>query len=106
MEPLKNEQKGSPLPSWLTVTDDGVAVKLSKPITVQEVRTERLAMSSPTVRILRTCQKAHPGDEVAVDAMLFASLAQITVEDIQNLTLKDYERVKAGYFRMVDEDEL
>lgn len=99
-------KSGASLPSWLMVTDSGVTVKLSTPVVVQEVRIESLSLSTPSVRLLRACQKAHPGDELAVDAMLFASLAQVSVADIENLSLKDYERIKRGYFRMVDEDEL
>jgi hypothetical protein len=36
--------------------------------------------------------------------MMFCSLAEIGAEDLASLTLKDYERVKRGYFRMVEED--
>lgn len=92
-------------PAWLTLADSGVTIKLSTPITVLDIRTETLHLRTPTVRDLRACQQAHPNDEVAVDAMLFASLASVTAADIQGLSLKDYERVKSGYFRLVEEDE-
>lgn len=94
------------LPSWLQVTDEGVRITLSAPLSIHEVRTETLHMRSPTLRELRACQKAHPNDDEAQDAMLFSSLANIAVSDVQNLTLRDYERVKVGYFRLVKEDDV
>lgn len=94
------------LPTWLAVTDQGVTVTLSTPALITNIKVEKLHMRTPTVRDLRACQKAHPNDELAVDAMMFCSLAEIGAEDLANLTLKDYERVKRGYFRMVEEDEV
>lgn len=103
MNTLQTNSNG---PKWLEVTAEGVAITLSKKAIIQNVTVEKLHLRSPTVKDLRTCQKMHPHDELAVDAMLFSSLAQIGEADLQALTLKDYERVKRGYFRMVEEDEL
>ena len=38
--------------------------------------------------------------------MLFASLAQISAKDLEGMALKDYQRLQAGYFRLVQDDEL
>jgi hypothetical protein len=94
------------LPRWLAVMDGGVTITLSTPATLSGVKVEKLTLRTPTVRDLRTCQKMHPNDLLAVDAMLFSSLASITETELLSLSLKDYERVKSGYFRMVEEDEL
>lgn len=94
------------LPKYLSVTDAGVTITLSTPSMLNGVKLDKITMRSPTVREVRKCQQAHPNDELAVDTMLFASLAEIGTEDLMGLTLKDYQRVKTGYFRMVDEDEL
>lgn len=94
------------LPKWMAVTDAGVTITLSTPSELNGLKLDKISMRSPTVREVRACQQAHPNDELAVDAMLFASLAEIGEKDLMGLTLKDYERVKSGYFRMVDEDEL
>jgi hypothetical protein len=102
---MQTQETKPTIPAWLVVGDAGAKVTLSTPIEVLQIRTETLHLRTPTVRDLRTCQKAHPGDEIAVDALLFASLAEVNVKDIENLSLKDYERVKYGYFRLVEEDE-
>ncbi|MFK7700172.1 phage tail assembly protein [Pseudomonas caspiana] len=93
-------------PKWLLVTDSGVTITLSTPSEMNGVKSDKIVMRSPTVREVRACQQAHPNDELAVDAMLFASLASIGENDLMGLTLKDYERVKSGYFRMVEEDDV
>lgn len=95
----------SSLPSWLVVSDQGALITLSTPATIKDVKVEKLNLRTPTVRDLRACQKMHPNDELEQDAMLFCSLAEIGPADLQGLSLKDYERVKSGYFRLVTEDE-
>lgn len=91
-------------PKWLEVSDEGVTVTLSTPALISNIKVEKLHLRTPTVRDLRACQKMHPGDELALDAMLFCSLAQIGDADLMSLSVKDYERIRSGYFRMVDED--
>lgn len=93
------------LPAWLTITEAGVSITLSSPRPFNGITLEKLHMRSPSVREVRACQKAHPADELAVDAMLFSSLMDVPEKELMELTLKDYERVKRGYFRLVDEDE-
>jgi hypothetical protein len=93
-------------PSWMVVNDAGVTITLSTPKTFHGITQEKLRMRSPTVREVRACQKAHPNDDLAVDTMLFATLMEVSEKDLMELTLKDYERVKRGYFRLVDEDEV
>jgi hypothetical protein len=107
MKPHSTDAKTSEtLPAWLAVTDAGVTITLSKPKPFNGITVETLHMRSPTVREVRACQKAQPNDELAVDAMLFSSLMDISEKELMELTLRDYERVKRGYFRLVDEDEL
>ncbi|NBB09534.1 phage tail assembly protein [Pseudomonas sp. SLFW] len=93
-------------PRWMAVNDAGVTITLSTPKAFHGITQEKLRMRSPTVREVRACQKAHPNDDLAVDTMLFASLMEVSEKDLMELTLKDYERVKRGYFRLVDEDEV
>ena len=39
-------------------------------------------------------------------AGMFASLAEVSVKDLEGMALKDYTRLQAGYFRLVQDDEL
>lgn len=93
-------------PAWMVVTDEGVTLTLSTASTLNGVKQKQIILRSPTVREVRACQKAHPNDDLAVDTMLFASLASISEPDLLALTVKDYNRIKDGYFRLVEEDEL
>jgi len=93
-------------PAWMVVTDEGVTLTLSTASELNGVKQKQITMRSPTIREVRVCQAAHPKDDLAVDTMLFASLAGIGEKDLVGLTVKDYNRVKDGYFRLVEEDEL
>ncbi|HEY0288570.1 MAG TPA: phage tail assembly protein [Pseudomonas sp.] len=107
MKTLNIDAKGKDKdPEWMQVTDAGVTITLSTPSEMNGVKVPKISLRSPTIREVRACQAAHPGDEAAVDAMLFASLAEIGEKDVIGLTVKDYNRVNRGYFRLVDEDEL
>ncbi|MBP5144245.1 phage tail assembly protein [Pseudomonas chlororaphis] len=37
---------------------------------------------------------------------MFSSLTTIPAADLETLKYRDYRRLQAGYFRLVDEDEL
>jgi hypothetical protein len=93
-------------PVWMNLADDGVTVTLSVPSELNGVKQDKIHLRSPCVREVRACQAAHPNDEHAVDAMLFASLASVSEKDVLNLTVKDYNRVHRSYFRLVEEDDI
>jgi hypothetical protein len=93
-------------PNWMKITESGVTIRLSTPSEQNGVKQDSISLRSPTIREVRACQAVHKGDELAVDAMLFASLAEVGEKDILGLTVKDYHRLSSGYFRLVDEDEL
>ncbi|KPZ21529.1 phage tail assembly protein [Pseudomonas syringae group genomosp. 3] len=93
-------------PSWMTLTADSVSVKLSRPAEVNSVQVDTITMRAPTVRDVRTAQAAANGDDEQRELNLFASLAEMGVRDLEGLSLKDYSRLQAGYFRLVQDDEL
>ena len=93
-------------PSWLTVRDDSVTVALSKPSQSNGVQVDALTLRAPTVRDIRAAQKTAGSDDEQREMNLFASLAEVGVSDLEGLTLKDYSRLQAGYFRLVQDDEL
>ncbi|MHA6196808.1 phage tail assembly protein [Pseudomonas wadenswilerensis] len=92
-------------PAWLTVGADRVVVRLSRPSEANSVQVDSLSLRAPTVRDLRAAQ-AGGGDDEQRELNLFASLAEVGVKDLEGLTLKDYGRLQAGYFRLVQDDEL
>ncbi|RMT94828.1 hypothetical protein ALP38_00514 [Pseudomonas amygdali pv. sesami] len=80
--------------------------ELTKPAEVNSVQVDTITMRAPTVRDVRTAQAAANGDDEQRELNLFASLAEMSVRDLEGLSLKDYSRLQAGYFRLVRYDEL
>ena len=92
-------------PSWMALQADRVTVTLTAPAQTNSVQVDRLTLRAPTVRDIRNAQ-AGAGDEEQRELNLFASLAEVGVQDLEGLALKDYTRLQAGYFRLVRDDEL
>lgn len=95
-----------PLPTYLNLGADSVIVTLSKPTELNGITADKITLRAPTVRDIRAAQATASGDEEQTELNLFASLAQVGVKDLEGLALKDYSRLQAGYFRLVQEDEL
>ncbi|RMQ45983.1 hypothetical protein ALQ04_01672 [Pseudomonas cichorii] len=94
------------LKSWMTLTADGVSIKLARPAEMNSVKVDTITMRAPTVRDVRAASQASGGDEEQRELTLFASLAEVGVKDLEGLQMKDYNRLQAGYFRLVKDDEL
>lgn len=93
-------------PAWMTLSVDSVTLKLTKPVEMNGVVSDKISLRSPTVRDVRAAQTVAAGDDEQRELNLFASLAEISVKDLEGLVLKDYNRLQAGYFRLVQDDEL
>jgi hypothetical protein len=91
-------------PAWLQVTDENAIITLSTPAVLNGIKLDRITLRSPSVSEVRACQKQAGNDDELLDDILFASLAEVGLKDIQGLKVKDYKRVQAGYFRLVGED--
>ncbi|MDH0300577.1 MULTISPECIES: phage tail assembly protein [unclassified Pseudomonas] len=94
------------MPQWLTVDAERVTVRLSRPSEANGVQVDSLSLRAPTVRDIRNAQAGAASDDEQRELNLFASLAQVGVKDLEGLALKDYSRLQAGYFRLVQDDEL
>nr|WP_306456656.1 phage tail assembly protein [Pseudomonas alliivorans] len=90
----------------MTLAAESVSVKLSRPAEVNSIQVDSITMRAPTVRDLRIAQAAANGDDEQRELNLFASLAEVGVRDLEGLFLKDYNRLQAGYFRLVRDDEI
>jgi len=94
------------LPQWLDVDAERVSVRLSRPSEANGVQVDSLTLRAPTVRDIRNAQLGGAKDDEQRELNLFASLAEVGVKDLEGLALKDYSRLQAGYFRLVQDDEL
>ena len=93
-------------PAWLNLSDEGVTVTLRYPTELNSVKTDKITLRAPTVRDVRTAQATSGNDAEQREMQLFASLAEVSVKDLECLKLLDYQRVQEGYFRLVSEDQL
>ena len=93
-------------PQWLTLSAERVTVRLSRASEANGVQVDSLSLRAPTVRDIRNAQSGGSGDDEQRELNLFASLAEVGIKDLEGLALKDYSRLQAGYFRLVQDDEL
>ncbi|MCU7647116.1 phage tail assembly protein [Pseudomonas piscis] len=93
-------------PAWMNLAVDSVVVTLTKDVELNGVRCDTVTLRAPTVRDVRAANTAAGGDDEQRELALFASLAQVSSKDLEGMTLKDYQRLQAGYFRLVQDDEL
>ena len=57
-----------------------------------------------TVRDIRLAGKVAGDDAEERELQLFASLAQVSRQDLEGLKLSDYQRLQGAYFRLVQDD--
>ena len=93
-------------PQWLNLAADRVTVRLSRPSEANGIQVDSLTLRAPTVRDMRNAQAGGASDDEQRELNLFASLAEVGIKDLEALTLKDYGRLQAGYFRLVQDDEV
>ncbi|MFS1287471.1 phage tail assembly protein [Pseudomonas piscis] len=93
-------------PAWMSLAADSVVVTLTKAVELNSVQCDKVTLRAPTVRDVRAANTAAGGDDEQRELALFASLAEVGSKDLEGMTLKDYQRLQAGYFRLVQDDEL
>lgn len=93
-------------PSWLEVSDDSVVINLKGFADIGGIKVDKLTMRAPTVRDQRAATATAKGDYEQIEINVLCSLLQATESEIAALSLRNYNRLQAGYFRLVEEDEL
>ena len=94
------------LPTWLEVSEEGVIVTLKYKANLSGVVSDRLTMRAPCVRDVRAATVAGGGDYEKMEMSLFCSLLTLSEAEVATLKYVDYKRLQAGYFRMVEEDDV
>ena len=93
------------LPSWLELTEEGATITLRKPVEINQIKVNRVSLRAPTVKYVQQATVQSGGDAEKCEMILFASLTQAGDKDIAGMTVVDYNRLQAGYFRLVEDDE-
>lgn len=93
------------LPSWMVLTEEGVTITLRKPTEINQIKVDRVNLRAPTVKDVQQATVQSGGDAEKRELILFASLTGSGDKDIAAMTVVDYNRLQAGYFRLVEDDE-
>lgn len=101
---MSNTQSEITIPSYITVTETGVTVKLKKAVEANGVKVDVLTLREPKVKELRAAKLAGGGDAEREEMALFSSLAEIGVSDLDNMGSINYGRLQEGYFCVVTDD--
>lgn len=95
-----------PLPSWLLLTPEGVTVTLAYKANVGGVVVDKLSMRAPSVKDMEAAKAASGGEMDKLEKNLFCSLVMASADELTALKIKDYNRLQAGYFRLVEDDDV
>ncbi|MGY3171594.1 hypothetical protein ACVWYU_000968 [Pseudomonas sp. TE12234] len=89
------------LPAWLSINTDSAVVTLSRPSEVNGVKVDSLMLRAPLVREVRAADRAAGDDDEQRELLLFASLAEAGIKDLEGLKVVDYRRLQAAYSHLV-----
>ena len=103
---MTQASEAKPLPKWLALNDDGVTVTLAYKANISGILVDKVMMRAPSVRDMEAAKAAGGGEYDKMEKNLFCSLITASETDLASLKVKDYNRLQAGYFRLVEEDEL
>ena len=93
------------LPSWLELTEEGATITLRRAVEINQIKVNRVSLRAPTVKDVQQATVQSGGDAEKRELILFASLTASGDKDISAMTIVDYNRLQAGYFRLVEDDE-
>ncbi len=91
-------------PAWLKLTLEHAVVRLMEPIERDGVKVDRLTLQSPSIRLSREVEAEAGDDNSKLEMLLFQRLTDTTPAELHSLTTRDYNRVRAAYFRLVHQD--
>lgn len=94
-----------PVPSYLELHADKVIISLAVPVELGGVRRDKIVMRTPSLKDIELADLQEPDDSKReYDKLVFSSLTEVPEADWGNLSLKDWGRVQAAYFRLIGED--
>jgi hypothetical protein len=81
--------------------DEGADITLSKSVTIDGTEVKALRMREPTVKDQRAARRLAEDPE-ETEVTLFSSLCGVTADTINNLKMRDYQRLQAAYLGFLD----
>ena len=83
------------MPEYLTETDDGLKIELSKAVEIDGAQTKTVTMREPTVQDQLDVQ-AIKGSEAHREVTLMANLCDLTPDQVKAMTMRNYRRLQAA----------
>ncbi|QDQ28317.1 phage tail assembly protein [Chitinimonas arctica] len=81
-----------------------ITVQLRQATTFNGVLRDSLTLRAPLVRDIRNAQRLT-SDETEREMQLFASLAEVSVAELEGMAWRDYRRLQEAYFRLAADDD-
>lgn len=82
-----------------------IQIRLDTPIDINGVKSNTIVLREPTVGDSLDIQKLAPSDEDQREVLMLARLAEVSPEDLKQMSMKDFRRVQKGYLRLVADGE-
>lgn len=81
------------MPEYLTETDDGLTIKLTRPVEIDGSEVNAITMREPTVQDQLDVQ-AIKGSEAHREVTLMANLCSLTPDQVKAMTMRNYRRLQ------------
>lgn len=88
-------------PDYITEGDGFADIKLHGSATIGGVKVTTLRMREPTVKD-QMAGDATKGTEGEKEVAIFANLLEVSPDDVQAMTLRNYKRVQTAYVGFID----
>ncbi|QDQ25272.1 phage tail assembly protein [Chitinimonas arctica] len=90
--------------AWLQHGSNQITINLRQTATFNGVLRDSLTLRAPLVRDIRNAQRLT-SDETEREMQLFASLAEVSVSELEGMAWRDYRRLQEAYFRLAADDD-
>jgi hypothetical protein len=84
---------------------ENITIALSRPTKINGVGLDKVTMRTPTIGDVRAAQRQGKGDKEQEEFILFASLLDCGIDDMERFSVRDYKRLNDAYFRLTDESD-
>lgn len=97
-KPSKYDENGDPIPKYQDGNvPDYEDIPLSRAIDINGTKVATLRMRQPLVSDQRLMSKMQ-GDDAEREIKLMSNLCEVTPDDIQKLSMRDYKKVQGQYY--------
>ena len=91
------------LPKYISEVAEGYKIELAKPLDIDGAKVSEIVMREPTVQDHLAAEMQTKGMGSAMQEItMFANLCDVSPEQVQTMTLRNYGRVQAAFKLFTD----